>query len=168
MHPEEWLDLVDENDQVIGKKLRAEVYAEGLLNYRVINVFVVNSAGKLWIPRRAAHKALFPLGLDVSAGGHVESGETYDESFAREVQEELNIDVSKTPYRVLGHMTPKDGVHGYERVYEIQQEEAPAYNPDDFIEYFWLTPAELIARIEGGEKAKGDLPKLVKRFYLNT
>lgn len=56
---EEILDLVNENDEVIGSKSRSDIYAEGLKNFRVVNAFVINSKGKLWIPRRAANKRLF-------------------------------------------------------------------------------------------------------------
>ena len=66
---DEYLDLVNEKDEVIGKKLRSEVYAEGLSNFRVVNAFLVNSEGKLWLPRRGAHKRIFPLCLDMSMGG---------------------------------------------------------------------------------------------------
>jgi hypothetical protein len=34
MEQDEWLDLVDESDNVIGRKLRSEVHAEKLKNYR--------------------------------------------------------------------------------------------------------------------------------------
>lgn len=164
---DEYLDLVDENDNVIGKKLRSEVYAEGLSNFRVVNTFLVNSAGKLWIPRRGVNKRIFPLCLDMSMGGHVESGETYGYSFKRELSEELNIDADTTPWKLLGHLTPeKDKVSAYMNVYEIRTDEAPDYNPDDFTEYFWLTPEELFEKISQGEKTKGDLPTLVKIFYL--
>lgn len=166
MHPEEYLDLVDENDHVIGRKLRAEIYAEGLDNFRVINVFLINSLGQLWIPRRTASKATFPLALDFSAAGHVESGETYDQTFVREVAEELNIDVTKVPHRVLGQMGHKDGAPLFMKIFEIQSDEVPDYNPDDFTEYFWLKPEELLAKIELGEPAKGDIPFLLKKFYL--
>jgi isopentenyldiphosphate isomerase len=166
-HPEEYLDLVDENDQVIGKKLRADIYAEGLWNFRVVDVFLKNSKGQLWIPRRTADKAIFPLALDFSAAGHVASGETYEQTFEREVAEELNIDVSKVPYRLLGYLTPKkDGVPLFMQVYEIESDETPAYNPDDFTEYFWLTPVEVLAKIESGDYAKDHIPVLIKRFYL--
>jgi isopentenyl-diphosphate delta-isomerase len=165
MHPEEYLDLVDENDVVIGKKLRSEIYIEGLRNFRVVNVFLKNSKGKLWIPRRTAHKAIAPLGLDLSAAGHVESGETYDDTFKREVREELNIDIAKIPHRMLGRVTPKDGFHCFEYVYEIMSDEIPEYNQDDFLEYFWLSPKEVVEKIEGGDLAKSDVAPLVKRFY---
>lgn len=42
---DENLDLVDENDNVIGQKKRSEIYAENFSNFRVINVFIINSQG---------------------------------------------------------------------------------------------------------------------------
>ncbi|MDZ4286214.1 MAG: NUDIX hydrolase, partial [Candidatus Sungbacteria bacterium] len=65
---DEFLDIVDENDNVIGTKKRSEVYAEHLSNFRVVNAFVRNSKGELWIPRRSADKRIFPLCLDMSMG----------------------------------------------------------------------------------------------------
>ncbi|MBP9855715.1 MAG: NUDIX hydrolase [Candidatus Pacebacteria bacterium] len=162
---DEYLDLVDAQDQVIGKKLRSEIQAENLHNFRVINAFIVNSKGELWIPRRTATKRIFPLAFDMSVGGHVESGESYDDTFKRETMEELNINVDQVKYRLLGKLTPEDGVSSYMQVYEISLDEAPNYNPDDFVEYFWLTPAEVLKRIEEGEKTKTDLPTLIKKFY---
>ena len=163
---DEYLDLVDENDNVVGKKKRSEVYAEHLSNFRVVNVFIVNSKGEIWIPRRTADKRIFPLCLDMSMGGHVESGETYEDALKREMQEELNIDIDKTPFRFLGHLTPlKDDVSAYENVYEVKMDETPNFNKNDFIEYFWLTQKALFERIANGEKTKNDLPKLVKIFY---
>lgn len=166
VHPHEYLDLVDENDIVIGRKLRADIYKEGLWNFRVVEGFLVNALGQLWIPRRTAHKVIFPSALDFSVAGHVESGETYDSSFIREAREELNIDVLKTGYRLLGHLTPRDGVQVFTQVYELHSDESPLYNPKDFTECFWLAPQEAIAKIEGGELAKPDLAALIKRFYL--
>lgn len=163
---DEYLDLVNENDEVIGSKLRSEVYAEKLSNFRVINVFVINSKGELWIPRRTAEKRVFPLCLDMGVGGHVESGETYDQTFRRETQEELNLDIDTVTHRLLGKLTPQgSGVSAFMQVYEIKTEDAPMYNSRDFFEYFWLSPQELLTKLEGGEKYKDDLPKLVKIFY---
>lgn len=163
---DEYLDLVDENDAVTGKKRRSEVYAEHLSNFRVVNAFLINSKGEIWTPRRTATKRIFPLCLDMSMGGHVESGETYEQTLKREIQEELNIEIDKVPHRLLGHLTPqKDGVSAFMNVYEVKMEQAPDFNKDDFLEYFWLRPEALLERIKSGDKAKGDLPKLVEIFY---
>lgn len=165
---EEWLDLVDENDQVIGRKLRTEVHAEKLHNYRAINVFIRNSKGELWIPRRTAHKQLYPLGLDFSCAGHVESGDTYEHTLKKEVMEELNIDTDAERVRFLGKTTPKDGTSCFQMNYEIARDEAPQYNTDDFIDAYWWTPEEVIRRIEGGDYAKSSLAPLVRRYYLEN
>ncbi|MEK7569866.1 MAG: NUDIX domain-containing protein [Patescibacteria group bacterium] len=162
---DEILDLVDSNDIVVGQKTRSEVYEQELSNFRVINVFVVNDRGELWIPRRTAQKRIFPLHLDVSVGGHVESGENYEDAFHREVLEEINIDTRITPYKLLGKLTPTDGISAFMQVYEIKKNSAPRYNQEDFIEYFWLKPQALMQKIAKGEKVKSDLPKLIQMFY---
>ncbi len=168
IYEDEILDLVNNNDVVIGKKKRSEIYAEHLSNFRVINVFIVNSKGEIWVPRRSAHKRIVPLGLDMSVGGHVASGETYEQALKRETAEELNIDTDKIKIKFLGHLTPtKDGTMCFMKVYEINTDQVPNYNKNDFIEYFWLSPKEIIERIEKGDKAKDDLPKLIKIFYKN-
>ena len=163
---DEYLDLVDEHDTVIGKKKRSEVYAENLFNFRVVNAFVVNQNGEIWIPRRTATKRIFPSCLDMSMGGHVESGETYEQTLKREIQEELNIEIENVSHRLLGHLTPqKDGVSAFMNVYEVQMQQSPDFNKNDFSEYFWLTPSALLKRIADGDKAKDDLPRLVEIFY---
>jgi len=163
---DEYLDLVDENDNIVGKEKRSIIYQNKQSNFRVINAFIVNSRDEIWIPRRTVTKRVFPLCLDMSVGGHVESGETYEEALHRETLEELNIDLKITLYKFLGSLTPtKDDVSAFQRVYEIRMDKVPNYNRDDFVEYFWLTPKQLFERIRSGDKTKNDLPKLVKIFY---
>ncbi len=163
----EILDLVDENDQIIGSIERNEAYRLNFSNIRVIDAFIRNSEGKLFIPRRHKDKRLHPLALDASAGGHVTSGDSYDETFIKEVLEELNLDVSQFIYRKIGRMTPhEDGTNAFITVYEIESDETPRYNPDDFTEHYWLTPEEVLKRIAEGDSAKSHLPLILKKFYL--
>jgi len=167
MNTEEYLDLVDESDNVIGSEKRTEIYKQKLHNYRVINAFIVSNEGKLWIPRRTAHKAISPLALDFSVGGHVVSGDTYENTFKKETSEELNIDIDRVSWKELGHFKAGDfGLNCFMKVYEIKQNDVPVFNPDDFTEYYWLSPEEVIDRIENGDKSKGDLPILIKQLYL--
>lgn len=164
---DEILDIVDENDCVIGKKKRTEIYREGLCNFRVVNAFAVNSLGQLWTPRRSAHKRIFPLCLDVSMGGHVESGETYEDALQRELKEELNLELNIVNFRLLGYLIPyQHQVSAFMKVYEIKLDCTPAYNENDFVESFWLYPYDLIKWLCKGEPAKSDLLKLVQMFYV--
>ncbi|GAA5503417.1 nudix hydrolase DR_0079 [Deinococcus xinjiangensis] len=167
METVEWLDLVNEQDEVIGRVTRDEAW-EKRLSVRVVNAFLVNSRGELWIPRRTAHKKMFPNSLDMSVGGHVESGEDYLSCFKREVKEELNLDVNALDWREIASFSPfNTSLSAFMRVYEIRSDLDPDYNPDDFTEAFWLTPAQVLERIAGGDPAKGDLAELVRLCYLS-
>ncbi|KKP24832.1 MAG: NUDIX hydrolase [candidate division TM6 bacterium GW2011_GWF2_28_16] len=163
---DELLDLVDENDIVIATMWRAEVYAKKLSNFRAINAFLKNSKGEVWIPLRVTTKRVFPLHLDMSVGGHVSSGETYDQAFVREVQEEINLDVTKLSYKKIGLFVPhKHGVSAFQTVYEIDYEQDPDFNKNDFIKGQWMLPQDALQLILSGQKAKGDLPKLLHLVY---
>ncbi len=162
---DEWLDLVNRHDQVIGQITRENAWAKRQ-PVRVINAFLTNSRGELWIPRRTASKRMFPNCLDMSVGGHVERGEDYLSAFKRETLEELSLDVDALDWREIAVLSPfETGLSAFMRVYEIRTDSAPDFNPADFSEAWWLTPAELLARIAAGEPAKSDLAELVRRCY---
>lgn len=168
--PDELLDLVDDNDNVIGTQWRSEFDANGSHHARAVNAFIVNDEGKLWIPRRTAQKKRFPNALDMSVGGLVAQGESYEVGFRRETQEEINVDIDAVPWRDLGVlMPPRDGVNAFMHVYEIRMNDVPNYNHDDFSEFFWLTPQELLEKLAHDPfPSKGDLPILVRKFYGRT
>lgn len=163
---DELLDLVNNNDQVIGRLPRSQVYAQGLHNFRAISALIVNQQGQLWIPRRTAHKKVSPLHLGFSVGGHVSSGETYDQSFERELQEELNLNLADVRYKKLGLLTPhKHSTAAFVTVYLIFTNQAPNYNREDFISYSWLTPRQLMEKVLRGEKVQNDLSRALHYFF---
>jgi isopentenyl-diphosphate Delta-isomerase len=86
----EILEIVDADDRVVGTSTRAEIHRRGLL-HRAVHVFVFNTQGDVYVQRRSASKDRHPLKLDSSAAGHVDPGETYEQTAARELQEELGL-----------------------------------------------------------------------------
>lgn len=164
---DELLDIVDIHDRPIGTQWRSQFLAKRRDYYcRVVNAFLINPQGKLWLPRRTATKRRFPLCLDMSMGGYVTSGESYDEACQRELQEELHLDVKNISDYLLGYLTPeRDEVSAFMKVYEIPTAKTPDYNRDDFVEGFWLSPQAALNRIRSGEPAKTDLSKLLEKFY---
>ena len=161
----EMLDLVDETDRVTGQISRDDAWATQA-RIRVVNAFVVNARGQLWIPRRTADKKMFPNCLDMGVGGHVQSGESYLAAFRRETQEELNVNLDQIPWRKIAYFSPiETTLSAFMEVFEIQLERTPAFNPDDFSESFWLTPQEAKQKIRSGDPAKGDLLELLERLY---
>jgi len=160
---DELLDLVDDDDHVIEQLPRREVYRRKLSNFRVVNAFVRNARGQLWIPRRNAQKQLFPLHLDVTVGGHVQAGESYDHALIREAREEMYLELIPAQFTRLAYLTPQQhGVSAFMWLYEIPLERNPRFNTADFVSAEWLSPAALQRRLQWGERAKSDLPTLLE------
>ena len=92
---QELLDVVDENNRVIGVKSRGEIHAQGLM-HRSVHVLVFNSNAELFIQKRSLSKDNDPGLWDSSAAGHVDSGEDYYGCAIRELGEELGIKVTSS------------------------------------------------------------------------
>lgn len=164
---DELLDIVNEHDEVIGQQYRSEFYKNRITSFRVINAFLVNDQGQLWIPRRTATKKLFPSCLDTSVGGHVAAGESYQQAFERELQEELNLNAASVSYKMVGKLTPLvHNVSAHMHLYLIYTNTTPDYNTDDFTEAHWHDVPELLDTLNNGERAKSDLSILIK--FLQT
>lgn len=91
---EEYLDLIDEHDQVIGQAPRSEFITKKLL-HRSIVVIVFNSKGEIFVHQRTFDKTVYPGCYDMFVGGGVLAGETYEEAALRELKEELSIKKTK-------------------------------------------------------------------------
>jgi isopentenyldiphosphate isomerase len=90
----EWFDILDPSDTrtIIGKKLRKEVHRDGDW-HRAVHVWLFRSTDRsVLLQLRSAQKDTHPLCWDVSAAGHLQSGE-HDLLAAakRELEEELGM-----------------------------------------------------------------------------
>lgn len=89
---EEIFDHVDENDNVIGRDRRSVFHGNPAMIHRVAHVLVFDTAGRLYLQKRSLSKDVQPGKWDTSVGGHVDSGESYEEAGYREMKEELGIE----------------------------------------------------------------------------
>lgn len=87
---EEYFDIVDRQDCVIGSEPRSRVHHEGLL-HRAVHIFVFNTKGELYLQRRSMSKDTAPGKWVSSCSGHVDSGEDYDTAARRELGEEIGL-----------------------------------------------------------------------------
>ena len=87
---EEMVDVVDENDMVVGSAPRKGIHKTDKL-HRSVHIFLINSSGRIWLEKRAENTDTFPGYYNSSAAGHVSSGESYEEGALREIEEELGI-----------------------------------------------------------------------------
>ena len=87
---EDIFDIVDEQDEVIGRDRRLVVHAQHL-RHRAIHILLRNSSGRVFLQKRAPTKDKNPDRWDSSCSGHVDSGEDYDQAAVRELGEELGV-----------------------------------------------------------------------------
>ncbi|WP_349922395.1 NUDIX hydrolase YfcD [Aeromonas veronii] len=86
----EWVDIVDEQDRVIGVADRARVRRENL-RHRASYILVLDDEDRILVQRRTLGKDFCPGMLDACAGGVVTTGEAMEPSARRELAEELGI-----------------------------------------------------------------------------
>lgn len=97
---EEWVDEVDERNQVVGRVTRKRAVEEGL-HHRAVYVWLCSKGGELLLQRRARSKRIGGGQWDISVAEHLLPGETYREAARRGLAEELNIsdiDLSEHPF----------------------------------------------------------------------
>lgn len=87
---EEILDIVDQNDEVIGFDTRSNIKKKWLL-HRFVHCIVINAQWEFVIQQRKSTKDSSPNQIDCSVWWHVWSGESYIQACTRECKEELWI-----------------------------------------------------------------------------
>ena len=87
--------VVDEADRVVGQASRATVHGNNLL-HRAVHILLFNRRNEIFLQKRSRLKDRHPCLWDSSAAGHVDAGEDYDAAAARELREELGVNVPVT------------------------------------------------------------------------
>ena len=87
----EIVDIVDNDNNIIGSASVLEAHNKRLL-HRAVGIFVFDIDGSLYIQTGNKYNR-----LDLSVGGHVQQGETYESAAKREMLEEIGLDVPMQP-----------------------------------------------------------------------
>lgn len=142
----EHLYIVDENDEVVEIKPRHEVSSND--RCRIVLLWVTNESGKILIARRAHSKKTFPGLWSYAVTGAVSHPETYGESIAREMEEELGIRnfVPEELFKMNRDFNEGKCIGQFFQVtipddYEIRPD------PEEVAEIAWVGKDELRARI---------------------
>lgn len=136
----EILEIVDSDDSVIGTATRAEIHREGLM-HRAVHIFVFDPAGEIYVQRRAASKDRHPLKLDSSAAGHVDPGESYEQTAVRELQEELGI--SATVEKILRAAACEQTDNEHVMLFKVETDLEPSPNPEEVQWGGFMSPEKL-------------------------
>jgi isopentenyldiphosphate isomerase len=139
----EWVDLVDSENQVIGRALRQEIREKNLL-HRGVAILVRNSQGQVYVHQRTATKDLFPSMYDMFVGGVVGSGEDYLAAAQREVDEELGVASGGLEF-LFDHLYQGAENYSWIRVYRVTWDGAIRHQPEEVQWGAWMDESQLDA-----------------------
>ncbi len=102
---EEKVDILDsKTGNPTGEvRLKKDAHRGGLW-HRAVHVWLVNSKGEILLQHRSEDKESHPNCWDISAAGHVSSGEDAITSALREVKEEIGLDISPDKLKQIGEI----------------------------------------------------------------
>ncbi|PIB06897.1 MULTISPECIES: NUDIX hydrolase [Streptomyces] len=144
---DEILDIVDENDQVIGQAPRGETYTRGL-RHRCAFIEARDAEGRVFVHRRTATKLVFPSHYDMFVGGVVGAGEAYDDAALREAEEELGVSGLPRPVFLFKFLYDDGaGRSWWSAVYEVRCEVPVNPQVEEVAWHDFLTEGELEARL---------------------
>jgi len=143
---EEWFDVVNARDEVIGRELRPNVHARGLW-HRAVHVLVFDRAERVFLQKRSMKKDLCPGLWDSSCSGHLDAGEDYDAAAVRELGEEIGVMVKTVPPRWFRLNACAETGWEFVWVYRLRHEGPFVLHPEEIEGGEWNTPAELARRM---------------------
>jgi geranylgeranyl diphosphate synthase, type I len=152
---EDLVELVDEGGRVVGHAARATIHHTNTPRHRAFSVYLTDAAGRVLLTRRALSKLTWPGVWSNSSCGHPRPGETDLAAIHRRVREELGVEVMDVEVMLPDFGYTATDPHGL-----VENEDCPVYravivdtavlrpDPDEVMDYQWLTWPDLIATVE--------------------
>jgi isopentenyldiphosphate isomerase len=143
---DELIDIVDEQDRVVGQARRSEAYARRL-RHRSAFVLVRDAEDRIFVHRRTATKQVFPSLHDMWVGGVVGAGETYDDAALREAEEELGVEGLPRPTPLFTFRYETEAYAWWSAAYQLRCTRPVRPQPEEVAWHTFLTEEELAARL---------------------
>lgn len=142
----EWVDIVNEDNEVIGQASREQMRAQ-CLRHRATYIVVHDGMGKILVQRRTGTKDFMPGMLDATAGGVVQAEEQMLESARREAEEELGI--AGVPFADHGQFYFEDiRCRVWGGLFSCVSHGPFALQEEEVSEVYWMTPEDVTARCD--------------------
>ena len=139
---EDIFDVVNDDDEIIGRELRNVVHARGLL-HRAVHVLVYNAVGQLFLQKRSMAKDNDPGLWDSSCSGHVDSGESYAVAAERELMEEIDLLVDEPMEELIKIEASAETSWEFTVIYRTESEGPFNLCPEEIDEGCWFSPEEI-------------------------
>jgi 8-oxo-dGTP pyrophosphatase MutT (NUDIX family) len=139
----ELVDVIDDAGRTIATVPRREIRARRL-PHGCTYILVFNGRGELFVHLRTATKDVYPSYWDVTVGGVLAAGESFDAGARREVAEELGIDATPEPLFPFRYEDAATVVHGM--VYRLVRDGPFRLQPEEIVRGEFVPVEEALAR----------------------
>ncbi|TBR23540.1 MAG: isopentenyl-diphosphate Delta-isomerase [Candidatus Nitrosotenuis sp.] len=166
---EEFLILVDENDNPIGFEEKVKCHLPNGKLHRAFTVLLFDRDGKLLLTRRSQSKMLWPGDWDGTVASHPRKSETYVSSAERRLPEEIGASCKldylfkfeyHVPYKNVGSENEVCGT----LIGHVSESFQTKLVPDEISEVKWLSSEELYSDMEKNPQIY--CPWMVVALYL--
>ncbi|MCA9819470.1 MAG: isopentenyl-diphosphate Delta-isomerase [Nitrosarchaeum sp.] len=154
---EEYVILVDGNDNPIGLEEKVKCHLPNGKLHRAFTALLFDKDGRLVLTRRAKEKMLWPGDWDGTVASHPREGETYTASAERRMPEELGINCKMeylmkfeyhVPYKDIGSENEVCGT----LIGVIDRSTQFKMIKDEIDEIKWISPKEFLVEISKNPK----------------
>ncbi|WP_068597678.1 isopentenyl-diphosphate Delta-isomerase [Vaginella massiliensis] len=147
---EEFVVLVNPNDEVLGLMEKQQAHVAGLL-HRAFSVFIFNDKGELLLQQRAADKYHSPSLWTNTCCSHPRENETYLEAANRRLLEEMGFETSlEYKFHFIYKANFENGLteHELDHVFVGTFNGEPKPNSEEVMAYRWISIPDLISEME--------------------
>lgn len=162
--PDEILDLVDENDRIIGEVRRDKANVNPALTHREVWMLIYGEKNRLLFQQRSKKKKFRPGFWAESCAGHVPKGEEPDKVAHNELREELGFDTELTFVEKIKDRRPTETRFVYFYIGPYRGEKI-MLNPHEVEQVGFFAPKDYKNLLKSGGHFGGLAHKLVKRFW---
>lgn len=163
--PDEIVDVVNGQDEIIGKSTKGEVNSNPSLIHREVAVLIYNNEGKILIQQRSRKKKTNPSMWMISVAGHVKSGKSYEEAAHMELQEELGFDTQLKLYERQLFRLPTETQFTCSYLGKLPEGVQIKFDPNETKAVRFVNEVELEGMIEKGEKIEEYSLLDIKKFF---
>src|SRR5574338_239200 len=150
---EEFLILVDSNDNPIGTEEKVKCHLPNGKLHRAFTILLFNKDGKLLLTRRSQSKMLWPRDWDGTVASHPRQSETYVSSAERRLPEEIGVSCKleylfkfeyHVPYKNIGSENEICGT----LLGIVDQSQKFNLIPEEISEIKWISPEQLVKELK--------------------
>lgn len=161
----EILDIVNEKDEVVGSAPQNEIY-ERKLPHRIVHVLIFDEIGRMALQKRSQQKKFCPGYWCTTAGGHVQTGEKYEQAAQRETLEEIGWWPPALEPVGMDYYEDAGGLKKFLATFKTIYGGKFNANPAAVAEVKYFTLEELRTMAANNEKIHPELLFLLKKYYL--